>query len=313
MAGSDDALFSDVVWQQALEKFAAVTRPTVVVYGVDEAVVSRPIHPTPLFALFQKAGYQPGIFEECGRRCLAQALDRPAISLASSYGLAVVGTSLVLEGEVVGAAVAGYTFVDFCQPSAVERLARESGVPFPTVWEVARTTQPVPERRLILFGELLQMLGDALWEYRSRRQYQDTAAQLTETAAAKDEFLAMLSHELRTPLTPILLWTRLVNRNSDPAVIERAMEVIERNAQLQVRLVARLRSRRSSTSLTWSCAFRSITSIARSMTAGSLLRSTRRVHNRMGVRGVRSSCESTARNSSLAAAASVSCAAVSWY
>src|SRR6266480_1081600 len=89
MAGIDDALFSDVVWQQALAKFAAVTRLTVVVYGVDEAVVSGPIHPTPLFALFQKAGYQPRIFAECGRRCLAQALDRPAISLVSSYGLPV--------------------------------------------------------------------------------------------------------------------------------------------------------------------------------------------------------------------------------
>src|SRR5207244_13407737 len=175
MAGIDDALFSDVVWQQALAKFAAVTRLTVVVDGVDEAVVSGPIHPTPLFALFQKAGYQPRIFAECGRRCLAQALDRPAMSLVSSYGLAVVGTSLVLEGEVVGAAVAGYTFVDFCHPSAVERLARDCGVPFQTVWEVARTTQPVPERRLILLGELLQVRSEERrvgkeWRYRRLRQ-----------------------------------------------------------------------------------------------------------------------------------------------
>ena len=86
MARIGDALFRDVVWQQALEKFAAVTRLTVVVYGVDAAVVSGPIHPSPRFALFEKAGYELGIFAECGRRCLA--LDRPAISLVSSYGLA---------------------------------------------------------------------------------------------------------------------------------------------------------------------------------------------------------------------------------
>src|SRR5207245_11643114 len=111
MAGIDDALFSDVVWQQALARFAAVTRLPVVVYGVDEAVVSGPIHPTPLFALFQKAGYQPRIFAECGRRCLAQALDRPPISLVSSYGLAVVGTYQELTREVVDAAAARYSFV----------------------------------------------------------------------------------------------------------------------------------------------------------------------------------------------------------
>ena len=124
MARIDDALFRDVAWQQALEKFAAVTRLTVVVYGVDAAVVSGPIHPSPLFALFEKAGYELGIFAECGRRCLAQALDRPAISLASSYGLAVVGTRWCSRGFLVEHGRSGSATANKRQTPRVLRLSR---------------------------------------------------------------------------------------------------------------------------------------------------------------------------------------------
>src|SRR6185295_6144660 len=59
------------------------------------------------------------------------------------------------------------------------------------------------------------------------------------TARMKDEFLATLSHELRTPLNAILGWTQLLRSRGTPeaAELQRAMEIIERNARAQVRLI----------------------------------------------------------------------------
>jgi signal transduction histidine kinase len=60
-----------------------------------------------------------------------------------------------------------------------------------------------------------------------------------ETAnAAKDQFLAMVSHDLRTPLNAILGWTRMVRSGSlGPEQHEKALEIVERNALAQAKLI----------------------------------------------------------------------------
>ncbi|MEL6940933.1 MAG: ATP-binding protein, partial [Cyanobacteria bacterium J06598_1] len=57
----------------------------------------------------------------------------------------------------------------------------------------------------------------------------------------KDEFLAVISHELRSPMNPILGWTQLMRQGKlSPEKTADAIEVIERNAKLQVQLIGDL-------------------------------------------------------------------------
>jgi signal transduction histidine kinase/CHASE3 domain sensor protein len=90
--------------------------------------------------------------------------------------------------------------------------------------------------------ELMQVTADqiaiALDRANLLTSLQRRSEQLAESNRIKDEFLAILSHELRTPLNPILGWTQLLqNRKVDQAGIDRALEIIERNAKIQIRLI----------------------------------------------------------------------------
>ena len=76
-------------------------------------------------------------------------------------------------------------------------------------------------------------------ELRSQIEASETARGLAEEAVrVKDEFLATLSHEIRTPLNAVLGWTKiLLSRPVEPEMLTRALQVIDRNAVAQTRLI----------------------------------------------------------------------------
>jgi signal transduction histidine kinase/ActR/RegA family two-component response regulator len=226
------------VWGPALEKCGAVAQMSVALYGGDEQIICGPVPATPIVAALEKHGNPAGVFAECVRTCLAQPADnRPPVVILTPSGLAAVGVSLLLDGRIIGAVAAGYALVNFCDSVAIARLARQTGTSFQELWPIVQSLHPVPARRLVQHGELLQVLGDTLLqENRLRRRSEETAIELSTVAAVKEGFLAVLSHELRTPLTPILGWASILKQQTDAKVVH-AAEVIERNAFFQLRMV----------------------------------------------------------------------------
>jgi len=77
-------------------------------------------------------------------------------------------------------------------------------------------------------------------ELRRQIEAHRIARATAETALrAKDDFLSTLSHELRTPLNAVLGWARILQTRKarEPKLIQRALDVIERNAAAQAAMI----------------------------------------------------------------------------
>ena len=86
----------------------------------------------------------------------------------------------------------------------------------------------LPESMVV--EEVARRIGLALDRIQLYREAQ-------EANRLKDEFLGTLSHELRTPLNAIFGWARILRTRSLDERTAHAVEVIERNAEAQVRLI----------------------------------------------------------------------------
>jgi PAS domain S-box-containing protein len=84
--------------------------------------------------------------------------------------------------------------------------------------------------------EALERSQAELWTSLKETERAREAAEAARSA--KDHFFAVLSHELRTPLTPVVMAVHTLSRQKDlPPMIREALEMIERNIQLEARFI----------------------------------------------------------------------------
>jgi signal transduction histidine kinase len=102
----------------------------------------------------------------------------------------------------------------------------------------------LPEERRLLdsLASLLASYFERVHRAEERLELARAQAAQSEAQAAnrmKDAFLATVSHELRRPLTAMLGWTRMLRQGHADASA-RGLEVIERNARIQLHLIDEL-------------------------------------------------------------------------
>ncbi|HLX00841.1 MAG TPA: response regulator [Trinickia sp.] len=146
---------------------------------------------------------------------------------------AILCTGFADEARVIEALRSGVAdivpksegYLDYL-PGAIERVLREARVQR----ELAEA-QRLSEREAH-FRTLAEERERLLASERAARTEAERASRV------KDEFVATLSHELRTPLNAIVGWTQILMRDaSEPERVRKGLEVIERNARAQARMV----------------------------------------------------------------------------
>jgi signal transduction histidine kinase len=164
-----------------------------------------------------------------------QGHEKSTVALYRAGG-DVIGAELEDDGVLEAARARIQGRVDSLER---ERDARESRV------------QLCTEVTLAAVAALAVALGVAIAAYVRRdllgvgREYAGALEQAArardeaeEANRLKDEFLVTIGHELRTPLNAIMGWTALLRRRpEDPQTRGRAIEVIDRNARAQAKLV----------------------------------------------------------------------------
>ena len=112
-------------------------------------------------------------------------------------------------------------------------LKTRDGVPLGTLCVLDDKPRPqgLSEQEQFVLATLAHQVMSQIELRKAMAEQDSLIAALRQADQRKDEFLAMLAHELRNPLAPIVsAATMLSNFNLDPGMVQRASEIVARQA-----------------------------------------------------------------------------------
>jgi two-component system, chemotaxis family, CheB/CheR fusion protein len=111
-----------------------------------------------------------------------------------------------------------------------------------STFEISKTISPIFERgQLVGISTIGRDVSATIAAQRELEERQEKIRNLldstAEAARRREQFLAMLSHELRNPLAAVLGATNLLSRDAEPALMDRCIQVIDRQSRHMSRLI----------------------------------------------------------------------------
>lgn len=170
-------LLDPALWRESLDKYARATGLAVALSDTQGALLGACLNPQPTWQLLQTqraAGVFPSqrgcsfslpLNPPC--TCVADALSKAQVVLARDRtGLVHVAVPLILDGQPLGAVLAGQVFDRYPEQVVLEQIAKQLDLPPSRVWQQARLEYPIKQATLRVYADLLEHLSQTLLQTR---------------------------------------------------------------------------------------------------------------------------------------------------
>lgn len=194
-------------WALPLDRFGRTMNVAVAMSNVSGQILGECKNPQPLWLLarqsadLDRTGCPFCILPKTPCRIVKESLLTGKVThVTDAAGLAHVAVPLFLEGKHLGALIAGQVFTEYPQPLHLERVANRLHVSIQRMWKAATERPPIRPVTLHAYGELLELLGQAL----VGKLYTDIlSAKLQDALADKTVLLQEVHHRVKNNMAVV--------------------------------------------------------------------------------------------------------------